>query len=132
MLRPCGDRDICSVEPDGSKSRNLTSKLGGTYSAPQLSDDGRLMTFSRENRLYTADARARHRRILPRPDPFFAGTTLEDPILRPDGKALLFLAVPLSKQSDQICRIWLSRRSEPQCGRGSGRAYVSWGPTEPS
>ncbi|HEX8646340.1 MAG TPA: hypothetical protein VF715_05530 [Thermoleophilaceae bacterium] len=128
IVYSCEGRNICAVEPDGSKRRNLTSRLGGTYGSPQLSDDGRLMTFSHDSRLYTADARARNRRILPPPDPYVAGTSLADPILHHDGKTLLFRAVPMSGQNARICRIRLSRGSEPRCGRGSGRAYVSWGP----
>lgn len=128
IVYSCEGRNICAVEPDGSKRRNLTSRLGGTYGSPQLSDDGRVMTFSHKGRLYTADARARKRRLLPPPDPYVAGTTLQNPILRHDGKVLLFRAVPLSRQNGKICRIRLSRGSEPRCGRGSGRAYVSWGP----
>ena len=122
--------DILAVEPDGSDRRNLTRGVGdGDYFYPQLSDDGRVMTFMRKGRIYVADRRARHQRILRPPDPYVAGTTFADPILRHDAKQLMFRAVPLSKQSDRICRMRPTPDAVPRCGHGGhGRAYVSWGP----
>lgn len=124
------DFDICAANADGSNRRNLTSKLPGEYTFPQRSADGRLMVFVRDRRLYVADRNARRQRLLPAPQPNYAGAVPAGPILRHDGKEVLFVNGNTFAGTSHICRIGTARGSRPRCGTDGnhGRAYFTWGP----
>jgi Tol biopolymer transport system component len=122
--------DICAADADGSNRRNLTRKLSGDYLFPQLSRDGRTLVFVRDGRLYVADRNARHQRVLPAPQPNYAGAAPSNPILRHDAREVLFINGNSIAGTSHICRIGTARGSKPRCGTDGnhGRAYFTWGP----
>lgn len=123
------DFDICAVEADGSRHRNLTSKLSGDFVAPQLSHDGRLLVYVKDGDLYAADGRARNRRAFIPAQPNYAGSGVGSPVLRHDAKEVLYVRGLGLGGGSQICRVATRPGATPRCGTGTnGRRYFTWGP----
>jgi Tol biopolymer transport system component len=111
------------VRPDGRGRRRLTRDGTGRapYLDPQLSADGRTLTFGRGAGRYVADRRARHRRKV-------AGNGFSL-VLRPDGReAFYFRGFPGALL---LCRVATARGATPRCARRDFQAdagYWAWGP----
>jgi hypothetical protein len=123
--------NICAVDAGGGKERRLTTDgvYGGKYyETPQLSPDGRFMTFrygGAGGRAYLADRRARRRRPLPRPDRFGVPHTA---FIGPGGREAFFFHGTVRTR---VCRIALPAARSPRCGRplpALDRAFWGWGP----
>jgi WD40 repeat protein len=126
----CGYQ-LCSISPDGSGRTRLTHdghrSPRHVYREPSVSRSGNRLAFVRGlspawSRVYVADRRARHRRVVsPR-----RGYMVFEPRMRPDGRAVLWL-IGVTGGSVDVCWTPLRRRLSSRC---AGRATVkgSWAP----
>jgi hypothetical protein len=121
----CGD-DICSVRPDGSGKKRLTTDGGRRdsrgveqpYHRLSLSADGRRMMFNRAGHAYLADGNARNRRKLE----IAAGG--EGISMHPDGNGIWY------GHLSRFCRGTLSPR-RVTCRKippSFRRTFPAWGP----
>lgn len=131
IVYTCGN-DICSVRPDGSGKRALTT--GGDqrfkqgivkpYFGVSLSRDGRRLMFNRATRAYLSDGRGRNRRKLR----FI--TDGRGAAMHPDGNAIVYASPAAGDLPGELCRGTLSP-DRVKCrlvGQPFRRGDLGWGP----
>lgn len=131
IVYTCGN-DICSVRPDGSDKRTLTTDgdrrfergVVREYFGLSLSRDGRRLVFNRATRAYLSDGQGRKRRKLR-----FVTNRL-GAAMHPDGNAIVYASPASGAQPGELCRGTLSP-SRIKCrrvGQPFRRGDLGWGP----